>query len=55
MVALAAWSAVAIVALFTLVGFTGVVATSAVTVVRRLRHAAPPQRVGQHEQVSAAA
>jgi hypothetical protein len=55
MVGFVAWFAVGIVALFSLVGFTGVVATSAVTVVRRVRHQPPPQRVDQREHVSAAA
>ena len=55
MVDLVAWTAVGIVALFSLIGFTGVVATSAITVVRRVRHLPPPQRVDDREHVSAAA
>jgi hypothetical protein len=55
MVDLVAWFAVGIVALFSVVGFTGVVATSAITVVRWVRDVPPPQRVDEHEHVSAAA
>ena len=55
MVDVVAWFAVGIVALFSLVGFTGVVATSAITVVRRVRHQPPPQGVDERERMSAAA
>jgi hypothetical protein len=57
MVDFVAWFGVAVIALFSVVGFVGVVATSALTVVRRVRHVPPPQRVtvDEREHVSSAA
>jgi hypothetical protein len=55
MVEFVSWFAVAIIALFTLVGFLGVVATSVLTVVRRLRGEQAPQRVEAYERIAPAA
>ena len=48
MVEIVSWFGVAVIALFAVVGFTGVVVTSVLTVVRRIRGVQPPQRVTQH-------
>jgi len=57
MVEFVAWFGVAVIALFSVVGFVGVVATSVLTVVRQVRHVAPPQRVvaDDRQHVSSAA
>lgn len=44
MVEIVSWIGVAVIALFAVVGFAGVVATSALTVVRKVRHTPPPTR-----------
>jgi hypothetical protein len=54
MIEFVSWVGVAIIALFAVVGFTGVVATSALTVVRGLRHRpVPVQAAGTTEAVDA--
>jgi hypothetical protein len=53
MVEFVSWTCVAIIALFALVGFLGVVATSVLTAVRALRHQAAPHRVDVHERLAA--
>jgi hypothetical protein len=42
MVEIVSWFGVAVIALFALVGFTGVVATSVLTAVRAVRHTPAP-------------
>ena len=42
MVEIVSWLGVAVIALFAVVGFVGVVATTVLTVVRRLRGTTPP-------------
>ncbi|QIG44087.1 hypothetical protein G5V58_16065 [Nocardioides anomalus] len=53
MVEFVSWFGVAVIALFALVGFVGVVATSALTVARRVRHVPPPARVDEPQRVAA--
>jgi hypothetical protein len=54
MVEFVSWIGVAVIALFALVGFLGVVATSVLTVVRRLRHTAPGEAAEARHFVNAA-
>jgi hypothetical protein len=53
MVEFVSWVGVAVIALFALVGFTGVVATSVLTAVRALRRSAPAARVDARERIAA--
>ena len=53
MVEFVSWIGVAVIALFAVVGFTGVVATSVLTVVRALRRPAPAEQVDVRERVAA--
>jgi hypothetical protein len=55
MVEFVSWMGVAFIALFALVGFLGVVATSVLTAVRALRHEAPVTPADAFEPVSRAA
>ena len=56
MVEFVSWMGVAIIALFSLVGFAGVVATSVLTAVRALRHeTVSPQPIDSHERMPSAA
>ena len=53
MVDFVSWVGVAVIALFAVVGFTGVVVTSLLTVVRALRRPAPAKHVEVRERVAA--
>ncbi len=53
MVEFVSWIGVAVIALFAVVGFTGVAVTSALTAVRALRRQAPTQRVEVRERIAA--
>jgi hypothetical protein len=53
MVEFVSWIGVAIIALFAVVGFTGVVATSVVTAVRTMHRHVPAERVEVREQIAA--
>ena len=53
MVEFVSWIGVAVIALFAVVGFTGVVATSVLTVVRALRRTAPAEPVDVRHGVAA--
>jgi hypothetical protein len=55
MVEFVSWVGVAIIAVFALVGFLGVVATSVLTVVRALRHQAPVKSAEAFEPIAPAA
>jgi hypothetical protein len=55
MVEIVSWIGVAVIALFALVGFAGVVATSVLTVVRRVRHVPPPRRVDERHHMASTA
>ena len=55
MVEIVSWLGVAVIALFAVVGFVGVVATSVLTVVRRFRADVPAQPVDALERVVRAA
>ncbi len=55
MVEFVSWFGVAVIALFAVVGFTGVVATSALTVVRSLRHRELPVEAAKSRHLSSAA
>lgn len=57
MVETMSWFAVAVIAVFAVIGFTGVVVTSVLTLVRALRHQAPPaqaEATKSHRYASAA-
>ncbi len=54
MVEFVSWIGVAVIALFAVVGFTGVVATSALTAVRRLRQAPAPAEAAEPRYASPA-
>ena len=54
MVEFVSWFGVAVIALFAVVGFTGVVVTSVLTAVRAVRHhAAPAQGVDRYDSIAA--
>ena len=53
MVEFVSWFGVAVIALFAVVGFTGVVATSVLTAVRALRGETSAAPVTEHERVAA--
>jgi predicted exporter len=53
MVDFVSWAGVVVIALFAVVGFTGVVVTSVLTVVRALRRPAPVEQVEVRERVAA--
>jgi hypothetical protein len=54
MVEFVSWFGVAVIALFALVGFTGVVVTSVLTAVRMLRHETPAEPAPAREVARAA-
>jgi hypothetical protein len=53
MVEIVSWIGVAFIALFAVVGFTGVVATSVLTAVRTLRPRVAAERIEVREQIAA--
>ena len=53
MVEFVSWIGVAIIALFAVVGFTGVVVTSALTAVRALHRRVPTEHVDVRHQIAA--
>ena len=53
MVEFVSWIGVAVIALFAIVGFAGVVATSVLSVVRALHRSAPAERVDAHQRLAA--
>jgi hypothetical protein len=53
MVEFVSWVGVAIIALFAVVGFTGVVVTSVLTALRALHRQVPAERVEVREQIAA--
>ena len=53
MVQFVSWFGVAVIALFAVVGFTGVVATSVLTVVRAVRRPATAERIDVRRQIAA--
>jgi|1186.fasta_scaffold221992_2 hypothetical protein len=55
MVEFVSWAFVAVIGVFALVGFLGVVATSVVTVVRALRREAAQQPTESRERIASAA